>query len=77
MNKYVKETIELIKSLEEEEILEILLSEKRDNPVELMPFINRDKVTLGSIVHKFRPEVVEKYKLLIDEKEDEEQHYDA
>jgi hypothetical protein len=76
MNKYVKETIELIKSLEEEEILEILLSEKRDNPVELMPFINRDKITLGIIVHKFRPEVVEKYKLLIDEKEDEEQYYD-
>lgn len=76
MNKYVKETIELIKSLEEEDILEILLSEKKDNPVELIPFFNRDRITLGFIVHKFRPEVVEKYKLLIEEKEDEGQYYD-
>jgi len=74
MNKYVKETIELIKSLEEEEVLEILLSEKRDHPIELIPYLHRDRITTDVLVHKFRPEVVEKYKLLLDEEKEKKSY---
>lgn len=76
MNKYVEKTIELIKSLEEEDVLEILLTEKKKQPVELIPFLRRDRITLGLLINKFRPEVVEKYKLLVDKDDDGKYEYD-
>ncbi len=75
MNKYIKQTIELLQSLEEEEILDILLTENKNNPVELISLLHRDKTTIGDLIYKFRPEIVEKYKLLLDN-EKKEQDYE-
>lgn len=69
MNEFIKKNLELIKELSEEELLEIILTPRRHHYLEETHNYGRKRITLGRLVEIARPDVIDKYKLLIEDEE--------
>lgn len=77
MDDYIKRTYEAVKEFTEEEVMEIMTTNRKNSPIEFIPVHFRERTTLGDIVRQVHPKLIKKYKLLIedDEKKRKDEDY--
>ena len=77
MDDYIKRTYEAVKEFTEEEVMEIMTTNRKNSPIEFIPVHFCERTTLGDIVRQVHPKLIKKYKLLIedDEKKRKDEDY--